>query len=183
MAFPLAAVPDLRARPDQLVAPVRELRLGRPERRRRRGAPDRPLHLVLPDAAHPRAPADPEQSRVRRGEPHDRRRRIARIMWRHLLPHVVPVLLVWGARRGRHEHPARGRPELHRRRRAGGRSDLRLAARDLVGDDQRAAPVQRPLLHAVADDLPDDRDRADRRLAQPALRRRAARDRAVVATR
>ena len=65
--LPAAPVPDLRERADQLVAPVRELRLDRPGGGVHGGAPDRPLHVVLSNASRSartcRRFAEPSSSR------------------------------------------------------------------------------------------------------------------------
>ena len=87
-------LPRLRDRQAQPVAARRLVRLGPAVGRLRRGAPDRDLHLVLPDEARPRAAPHPAKRRVRRGQPHDRSSD-SRILRRHLLPHLVPTLLVW----------------------------------------------------------------------------------------
>ena len=99
-----------------------------------------------------------------------------RILRRHLLPHLAPILLS-GGRRGRHEHPRRGGPELPRDRRPGVDTEPRLAAVRDLGDDLQHRPVQQPPAHAVADGVPDGVDRHHRRLAQPPLRRHPPRDR------
>ena len=105
-----------------------------------------------------------------------------RIMWRQLLPHVVPTLLVWSAIAvGTNILLEVGLSFIGVGMPAG-RAHVRIAPLDVVGDDLRAAPVQQRVLHAVADDLPDRRDPDHGRVAEPALRGRPARHRALVAS-
>jgi hypothetical protein len=137
-----------------------------PSRRVRGGGDDRDLHLLLSLAARPRADADAAQRGVRRSRADDRRRARAHP---RAAPDAAPradAARVGGGRR-RHEHPARGRVELHRRRRAALDADVGLDARDDVGDDLLAAPVRRVGVHAVADGRADGRDHARGPVPEP----------------
>ena len=66
-----------------------------------------------------------------------------RILRRHLLPHLVPTLLVWGAIAVATNILLEVGHQLHRRRRPGLDTDLGLAALDDLGDDLLAADVRR----------------------------------------
>ena len=102
-----------------------------------------------------------------------------RIMRRHLLPHLVPVLLVWGAVAvGTNILLEVGLSFIGAGVQASTPTFGSLLATSW-GTINSTAPLRRPVLHAVADGLPDRCDRADRRLAQPALRGRAAGHRAL----
>ena len=62
----------------------------------------------------------------------------------HLLPHLVPTHPRLECGRGRDEHPARDRPQLHRRRRAAVDADVGIAASTTWGTFFSAADLQQP---------------------------------------
>ena len=71
-----------------------------------------------------------------------------RILRRHLMPHLAPVLLVWGADRGRDEHPRRGGLELPRDRRASSTPSLGSLLSTIWGTIYNAYPYD-PKTHTA----------------------------------
>ena len=100
-----------------------------------------------------------------------------RILRRHLLPHLAPILLVWGAvAAGTNILAEVGLSFLGIGVQASTPS-LGSLLSEIWGTIYNAVPYNSRPAHAVADGVPDGVDRHHRRLAQPPLGRHPPRDR------